>query len=413
MSMFYSQQPTNGSLNGSHSASSGGSLPADSGASNGFPGYAGTVSNALLSLGLDLSRESLVNPITTIRAATGAAPGFTPRKAWKAPDDLPPTDVAAYLARWDPQTRFYMLITEMVSGLEFSATTDGAAIHCQDSAHQRQMLLAMTRPPRKIFDAQMAKVFARATERNDRTAEILTQVQPQFAYWAAICNLHPNRNAWTIELMTAALHFSMLVCQRLKHILACPRPVEYSSLIQPIILTPAYGTFPMGHATEAYMFAGTMRALLERAGGPGAAAHADTLDAAGTGDQLDLIARRISDNRVISGVHFPIDGPGGFVLADTLCAYLIARLDNGAVTQGRLFEGKKVPGAWDDDPKQDYTGKSAFARLGARIAPPPSPILTYMFERAQAEFAYQAPPPASPAPVPARAFARARAGVAK
>ncbi len=385
MSMFFSQQPANGSMNGSMNGSNGSAPTADTAAANGFPGYAGGLSNALLNYGLNLSRENTVSPAQTVPGAFGSKTAKpTPIDAWGKGDNLPPSDVGDYLARWDPATRFYLLITEMVSGLEFNVEGPKFTLSCRDAAGESKVVLEMTRPPRPLFDAQMTKVFSRASERNDRTAEILTQVQPQFAYWSAICNLHPSRTSWTIELTTAVLHFSMLICQRIKHALACPRPIEYSALVQPIILTPAYGTFPMGHATEAYMFAGIMKVILGKAG--------NALDQSGTAEQLALIARRISDNRVIAGVHFPIDAPGGFVLADALCAYLRARLD-GSTATGRGFDGAALPSDWDADPMLACSRPKepgAIAWNTDPYTPPKSKILRYMLQRAEAEFLYPA-----------------------
>ena len=69
----------------------------------------------------------------------------------------------------------------------------------------------------------------------------------------------------------------------------------------------------MGHATEAYMFAKIICALAGQAAGSPMA------------QQLRVIARRIADNRVIAGVHFPIDSTAGFVLAEAMSDYFIAR----------------------------------------------------------------------------------------
>ena len=42
----------------------------------------------------------------------------------------------------------------------------------------------------------------------------------------------------------------------------CYRPVEYNAEVQPMITTPGHGSFPMGHATQAYAVAHVLKLLL-------------------------------------------------------------------------------------------------------------------------------------------------------
>ena len=120
---------------------------------------------------------------------------------------------------------------------------------------------------------------------------------------------------------------------RIKHALAVPRPVEFSPQIMPMIQSPGHGSFPAGHAAELFMGATVLSALMK-------SALTDTLikakkerEAAITeanaryatwDDRLARLAARISVNRVIAGVHFPVDLAAGLVLGLAVGRYFVA-----------------------------------------------------------------------------------------
>ena len=99
--------------------------------------------------------------------------------------------------------------------------------------------------------------------RDERATEILAQIDPQYAFWSSIVYLHPERTRRTLELINMVLQFCVYVEMRFKHALACYRPVEYNAEVQPMITTPGHGTFPMGHATQAYAVAHVLKKLLK------------------------------------------------------------------------------------------------------------------------------------------------------
>ena len=105
-------------------------------------------------------------------------------------------------------------------------------------------------------------VLSWAELRNERATEIMAQIDPQYAFWSSIVYMHPDRTKRTFELINIVLQFCVYVEMRFKHALACWRPVEYNAEVQPMITTPGHGTFPMGHATQAYAVAHMLKALL-------------------------------------------------------------------------------------------------------------------------------------------------------
>ena len=239
----------------------------------------------------------------------------------------------------------------------------------------------MRRPGFSVFKAQLDVVESWASRREDRASEVLTQVLPQFSFWSSVVNLHPNRTPKTLELITVALQFAMLSVMRFKHALGCPRPIEFSPQIQPVLLTPGYCALPSGHATEAYMFARVMRELMGQQPGSGVAL------------QLDHLAARIAENRVVAGLHFPADSTAGRLLGDTLAGLFVSWC-SGEKWQSRDFKGDKMVVADRDfvrdellDPVGSATTPPYFESKAQAPLPaePASPVLKWMWRQAEAE----------------------------
>ena len=148
-------------------------------------------------------------------------------------------------------------------------------------------------------------------------SEILTQVNVPYAFFAMVANLQPGRHRYTYELMSAALKLSGLAVMRFKHFFRVRRPADRSALVQPVLLTPNHGAYPAGHSTQCGFLAHVLKDLI------GASRGAD-LDA-----QLDALALRISDNRVVAGVHFEEDMTAGLALGKELGDYFLRKAKVG------------------------------------------------------------------------------------
>jgi membrane-associated phospholipid phosphatase len=153
------------------------------------------------------------------------------------------------------------------------------------------------------------------------------------AYYASVVNLQTERHRNTVALLALALDFIYPVAMRFKYALACPRPSDYSSVIQPMIEVPQHGSLPAGHATEGYLIAGILAVLVPGAYGNFPQAH------------LNRIAHRIAENRIVAGLHFPIDNVAGRLLGETLAGLFLALCgaklpDNAPVTPDKaVFDG--------------------------------------------------------------------------
>jgi hypothetical protein len=141
-------------------------------------------------------------------------------------------------------------------------------------------------------------------------------------------NLRPQRHAKTLEFIDAVLNFTVTVIFRFKQLAGCPRPVEYSAQIQPLVATPGHDSWPSGHSTESFAVARVLATLRPDAG-----------------PQLRAHAARIAQNREVAGVHFPTDSAAGAVLGDTLARFVIAVGQGGQAPEevrSAIFDSEQV-----------------------------------------------------------------------
>lgn len=254
--------------------------------------------NPLQVQALMLSREGTLNPMDTY-------------------GDAPPVCQAAdMLWRWQPWVRQSLAVHELLTPLQFPDmnTPQWGPSGFRMAWRAGGTLLTVQRPPPELFEAEIAQVLRCAELREDRSQEILTQIDGQWAHWASLVPLRPDLTPRTFEVLNAALQWAITVELRFKHELACWRPADYSAQVQPMITTPGHGTFPMGHAVQCFLMASLLQALTH-------AAEASPLTL-----QLNRTAFRMSFNRIVAGVHFPVDLAAGMVLGHVLarCALALA-----------------------------------------------------------------------------------------
>jgi membrane-associated phospholipid phosphatase len=315
------------------------------------------------------------------------------------------------LRRWSPWVRASILDFELVSRIGFSAedenqdprhmtfwhlqaTPPGVVGDPPDTAYFP--LVRFIRPPDATFRAQMALVNNYADIRQDRIAEIISELGGGGAFLASVAYLHPDRTRWTIELLLAVFRLSNFVEMRIKHALACRRPIEYSPQIQPIIQTPAHGALPSGHATESFAMALVLWEVLKAGGALAGAGTAPVYNQPIVGTQLMRCAARIAINRVAAGVHTLVETAAGATFGLTLGQYFVNRCTQAASYQAWLFDGNSFPGngdfLWDDlydvaAPAQTptpYAVQLPDPPNGSLDAP--SEILSWMWDRAIEEW---------------------------
>ena len=161
---------------------------------------------------------------------------------------------------------------------------------------------------------QTDKVIRAAIEREDRLPEILTQATDFWPFYESVTGIHLERAPRLAELMAVVQDTGVHLVMLLKDVLAAKRPVERSSRVMPVIATPGHGSFPSGHATLAALTSELLHILMYQGrGNEQRSMH------------LDRLARRIAFNRVVAGVHVPVDSQAGYALG-TLLARLFAAM---------------------------------------------------------------------------------------
>ncbi len=344
----------------------GGGRPLEAYGFSGFPG------NSLLAAGLYEARAaSLLNARPAVGALGNGAP------PWGNPPSstgLPAMDDPGASHRLGSRPRAAVAVFELMSSVSFA--TNAANEKAVLSVAGRD-LASIRRPSRSYFEQQLDLVEAESSLRDRRYTEILSQVAPPMAYYASIVNMQAERHGKSLLLLNTALDFAYAVTARFKHALACPRPSEYSAVIQPMIEVPLHPSFPAGHAVEGHVLAGLLAQLVPSMGGDKAR-------------YLRRAAARIAHNRVIAGLHFPIDLVAGRLLGDALASYWLACAGAATQWQGGSFDLDGASGNLDFSAGKLNEDGPAFQDVGCRpalaVTAVPMPFLQQMWKDAQAEW---------------------------
>lgn len=238
-------------------------------------------------------------------------------------------EAADRLRRMEPPFRRAVLMSELLEDISFgieeypqkrAAARAVTVLRRGGTAAADPLPLArIIRPEVADFGHAAPLVAAYAELRADRLAEILVQKERLIPFVSAILPVTPFRAPAVVEMLETGLDIVTPVVMRAKIALGCPRPSQFSPLVQPMIAEPGHPTLPSGHATQMF----TLAAMLSRLTDPGAAIAADS--------QLYRLACRIAINRTVAGVHFPADSAAGAVLGIQLGRYLMARGQGGTV----------------------------------------------------------------------------------
>ena len=288
-------------------------------------GITGFAADPMLSAAVIATRDALLSQVDlpTLGGAGDRRDG-TPFDG-AVQDGLPSRACPQDIARYGAQVRASLALFDLSSSVAFLLDGDTATLQ-GTSRGGRVPLVTMKRPNRPYFEGQLVQVDGWSSRRDVRAAEILTQVTPPLGFFASLLNLQEGRHRRTLELVNAALQFTYAVCMQFKHALACPRPGEYSVGVQAMIEVPMHPSLPAGHAAEGHVTAAVLGALAGAE--PGSKTDA----------MLRQLAHRIAENRVVAGLHFPVDLVAGRLLGDALASYFLARCGFAPRWTGGRFE---------------------------------------------------------------------------
>ncbi len=232
------------------------------------------------------------------------------------PNQTPPLGVPSplptYPQNWDADLRTYFYLDEFIETYHDPSKHVAGTTQPPDfSWFWRLPPRAGTPPPLATIDAELMVMLNMAPDREDRFLEIIDQHDAEGAigYFLGMLMIDPSHYPNTYLLIRAARRIGELASMCLKGYFMFPRPSQVCPAIVPMIDPPMTPSFPAGHAIQARLIALCLEDLR-----PGNTQRTAL---------LDYLARRIADNRVIAGLHYPIDITAGFAVADE-CHVMLA-----------------------------------------------------------------------------------------
>jgi hypothetical protein len=218
-----------------------------------------------------------------------------------------------------------------------------APARVQDGQIIEDAILRLVRPDltESNLRLQLDQVGFFAQLRGQRIDEILLQEDDILSFFGSAVALSDHGTPWMIELAQAVIRLTGYLVHPLKLAFDVPRPNAVSAKALPVIQTPGHQSWPSGHAAEAFAVATLLTGLRFLRDRP-ATAPAAPLDASAwvTADNMTMqIAARIADNRVVAGVHYPMDSLAGAVLGVTAAEIVLNYAAGAEKTPSRDLTG--------------------------------------------------------------------------
>ena len=253
-------------------------------------------------------------------------PRLAPRVKGTMPAPANAVDATAPLWRWGSEFRVHAVVADLAWRLRVQTHQMVLTLNSSVSLD----LSAAAKLSDAFFEVQIDKVQRAAVEREDRLPEILAQSGDFRVFFHVLLGPDVAASPRLNELLAVAWQWATPLVMALKNEIAALRPVQRAASVMPVIPTPAHGALPSGHATMAALTAEVLSQLLFG----GDQKHPRV-------QQLDRLARRIAFNRVVAGVHFPVDSAAGYALGLRLAGHFVGWANNhGAYPPFKLDPAK-------------------------------------------------------------------------
>jgi membrane-associated phospholipid phosphatase len=253
------------------------------------------------------------------------------------PDQLVPPPLAGgppnyprFHEFWDADLRAYSYLDDFLTSVVNAATAAGNTWRAAYAVVARNG--GANIPPdemnRQQLGDEVLRILELALEREDRFAEVIDQDDGDGAinYWLGMLKIDPARHPATNLMVHIGRRVGEHVSMCLKEDFHCPRPSQLCPAITPMIDPPVTPSFPAGHAVQSYLISLLLAySLSDPQGDTNLPQH--TLPPANStlavflaqatrprGPLFDL-AGRVSQNRIVAGVHYPTDIRAGRAVA--------------------------------------------------------------------------------------------------
>jgi hypothetical protein len=151
--------------------------------------------------------------------------------------------------------------------------------------------------------AQLREILEMSDEREKRYAEIVDQhgADGSIKHWLRMLEITPATAPATYQLIRIGRRLGEHVVMCLKEHYHEARPSQVCPAIMPLIEVPAHPSFPAGHALQSHLISKGLEAAKRARNQP---------------EMLFQLSRRVAQNRIVAGLHYPLDNEAGVLAAD-------------------------------------------------------------------------------------------------
>jgi membrane-associated phospholipid phosphatase len=237
-----------------------------------------------------------------------------------------PSPYPLFEPNWDSDLRAYTWLDWFKTRIDNQATADFGAVAGATGywvTDYKALINAVPlTPPQDMNQVKLRGEITRmldlSLEREPRFCEIIDQDDGDGAinYLLGMLHIDPVRHPNTRMAVSVGRRIGEFVVMCLKDSYRSPRPSQLSPAITPMFDPPVTPAFPAGHALQAYLIAYLMWDCLPNLPGHEIANPALPLSYTNQAQGLLFdLAARISENRIVAGLHFPEDIEAGIVVA--------------------------------------------------------------------------------------------------